>query len=472
MQKLNLVHLIAGFHHLTMLKNLQQWSRMNRSLFWWCLVFCVIYECNALNNGVGVRPVMGFDTYNGFHGNYDSNFLEEIGRTLISSGLVNYGYNRVNIDGGWAYVIQNKTDQKYYTQRNATGFLYPGDPIKFPNGIDKTIKYIQSLGLKWGHYWNSGVNACGGAIDGGSENFMTQDISLFYSWNIDMIKVDDCGVEGNDTEIIFKWRDMLNATGRPIVFSDCRNQCMNDAQHGRLNWKPWCVNLTNSWRISTDINPGWGSVMHNLGCGIGFGKWAQPGAWTDLDILEVDVGNFHYNSGASVQRLMMNQAHFGLWCIMSSPLLFSINISTMAVEIYNVLTNKYALNVSQNYLDNGGDEILQFNITNQFKESYIALTSKNKNQTQLFYKPMPNNVGNAAFLYLNRNETFNYTITLQFNQLPFQDNHNNPLKCQYVDIWDNQTGVRYEGNEITADLAPMSCKFILLQNCTSQTDSK
>ena len=40
---------------------------------------------------------------------------------------------------------------------------------------------------------------------------MQQDIDLFASWEIDMIKVDNCDVVGNTTQIIFEWRDMLSS---------------------------------------------------------------------------------------------------------------------------------------------------------------------------------------------------------------------------------------------------------------------
>eukprot|EP01084_Bolivina_argentea_P109948 196402_1 len=122
---------------------------------------------------------------------------------LISTGLNDAGYNRINIDGGWIWTVE-EAPGVYVSQRNETGFLLP-DPTKFPDGIEKPIDYIHSLGLKYGHYTNAGINQCGGAHNS-SEYFMKQDIALFASWKIDMLKVDNCDVVGNDTEIIFSWR--------------------------------------------------------------------------------------------------------------------------------------------------------------------------------------------------------------------------------------------------------------------------
>ena len=237
------------------------------------LVQFVIIQVYSLNNGVGVKPVMGWDTYNGKMP-WNASILMQVGDTLISTGLSDLGYKHVNIDG-CACLIENDT-----WVRNATGYL-SADPHFFPNGVEEVTSYLHSKGLFYGHYTNAGVNSCGN-VKNSSQYFIEQDVNLFASWGIDMLKIDDCNVKGNDTEVIFEFRDTMNATGRHMILSDCRNQCMNDAAHGRTNWQPWCVDLANSWTISTDINPGWNSMMHNLECGIGFGKWAQPGAWTDL----------------------------------------------------------------------------------------------------------------------------------------------------------------------------------------------
>eukprot|EP01083_Nonionella_stella_P306323 1072415_1 len=279
------------------------------------------------------------------------------------------------------------------------------------------------------------------------------------SWAIDMLKVDDCNVEGNDTELIFKIRDTMNATGRPMVFSDCRNGCMNDAWHKRTNWEPWCVELANSWRISTDINSGWNSLIHNLECGIGFGAYAQPGAWTDLDLLEIDIRGMSIRNENDTVRIRQNEAHFGLWSIMSSPLILGMNISNLSKTVMGIISNKHAIDVNQNYLNHGGDEILYFNISDAFRTEYSELKAKNGNATQLFYKPMPKEIGDAAILYLNKNESMNHTVSLQFNQLPLpQADVNYALQCDCIDIWEDEQYKATGMNKLV--LETTSCTFI------------
>lgn len=38
--------------------------------------------------------------------------------------------------------------------------------------------------------------------------------------------------------IVTRWQELLNATGRSILFSNCHNGCM--MQKGRPTWESWC----------------------------------------------------------------------------------------------------------------------------------------------------------------------------------------------------------------------------------------
>ena len=151
---------------------------------------------------------------------------------------------------------------------------------------------------------------------------------------------------------------------------------MNDAKHRRTNWEPYCVDLSNTWRISTDINPVWKSILHNLDCAKSYGRWSQPGAWTDLDLMEIDIGSFEYStfhptgSGSAEQRahrLLMNEAHFAIWSILSAPLIVGMDLRNVSTEIVDLVTNELAVAVNQNYLDHGGDVITEFDITDRLQ---------------------------------------------------------------------------------------------------------
>ncbi len=383
---------------------------------------------------------------------------------VISTGMNKAGYNHINVDGGWMWIVEVSPGINAI-QRNDTGYILP-DPIKFPDGIITTINYIKSLGLKYGHYTCAGVKNCGAALNS-SQNWMPQDISLFANeWKIDMIKVDDCFVEGNDTEIIFKWRDMLNATGRAIIFSNCRNGCQVDDDTLVL-WQPWCVNLSNTWRVSWDIYPQWTSILHNFDQNVGLGIYNQPGAWSDLDFLEIDIGEFNYSEkpNPSERILIMNQAHFSLWCIVSAPLILGNDLRNMRQEILDLVTNKDAIEINQNYAGNGGDLITEFNITEEFRMKYLNESAMNNNMTQLFYKPLGKEIGDAGLVFLNRNNTLNYSMALEFNQLPLTDDHESVLYCDVYDIWNKSWD--YGLSKVEYFLPRTSVRFVRLSNCSN-----
>lgn len=155
-------------------------------------------------------------------------------------------------------------------------------------------------------YSDAGAYTCGQYA--GSLGYEDVDAKTFASWGVDYLKYDNCYNEGQEgTEQLSyarykKMSDALNATGRPILYSMC-------------NWgsdRPWnwAQTIANSWRATGDITdsfdapdvrcpctgdegndcplPGFHcSVMNILNKVAAFPSKAQPGAWNDLDMLEV-----------------------------------------------------------------------------------------------------------------------------------------------------------------------------------------
>ena len=96
------------------------------------------------------------------------------------------------------------------------------------------------------------------------------------------------------------------------------------------NWQPsndvnWSYDIANSWKTG-QYNDGsfWGigqqfytSVMRNTKSG--------PSQWNDLGTLFIGV-----NSKLTVSEEM---THFALWCFAKSPLMLSIDFTSMAPEV-------------------------------------------------------------------------------------------------------------------------------------------
>ena len=140
----------------------------------------------------------------------------------------------------------------------------------------------------------------------------------------DYLKYDNCyneGQEGNGILTYNRYKamsDALNATGRPILYSMCN--------WGQDHPWDWAQTIANSWRMSGDVYdsfdrpdarcpcdtyecslPGFHcSVMNILNKAAPVLNKAQPGAWNDLDMLEVG------NSGMTDDEYI---THFSMWYV-------------------------------------------------------------------------------------------------------------------------------------------------------------
>ncbi|KAL8814502.1 MAG: hypothetical protein Q9191_008543, partial [Dirinaria sp. TL-2023a] len=142
----------------------------------------------------------------------------------------------------------------------------------------------------------------------------------------------------------------LNATGRPILYSMC-------------NWGEdypwnWAQTIANSWRISGDVYDSFSrpdsqcpctsydcplagfhcSVLNILNKAAPIPSKAQPGAWNDLDMLEVG------NGGMSDSEYVL---HFSLWAILKSPLIIGTDVRNMTPATLAIYSNPAVLAVSQ-----------------------------------------------------------------------------------------------------------------------------
>jgi hypothetical protein len=98
---------------------------------------------------------------------------------MVKLGLVDLGYNYVNLDDCWSNKVRN----------NVTGRIEP-DPVKFPRGIKYLTEYAHKRGMKFGIYGDIGTKTCGGYP--GSEGNLALDVKTFMEWNVDLLKMDYC----------------------------------------------------------------------------------------------------------------------------------------------------------------------------------------------------------------------------------------------------------------------------------------
>ena len=93
----------------------------------------------ALDNGVGLTPAMGYNTWDDFRcGGINASNVRKVADAMVRSGLDRVGYRYLGLDDCWA------------TSRNATTGAIVPDPRAFPDGMKAVADYVHKKGLKFG----------------------------------------------------------------------------------------------------------------------------------------------------------------------------------------------------------------------------------------------------------------------------------------------------------------------------------
>eukprot|EP00871_Galdieria_phlegrea_P003987 jgi/Galph1/458/GphlegSOOS_G5147.1 len=286
---------------------------------------------HGLDNGLALTPPMGYDTWNFYHCKYDGETLMNTAKAMKDAGMLELGYEYIYPDDCWLA-----------PERTADGKLQP-NPYKFPNGIKPVIDYIKSLGFKFGIYNCAGTRTCAGFP--GCYGHYDECAQQFAEWGVDYIKFDWCNVPfwefpGQSHEevaqmLYSQFRDALNRTARPIVFSMC-----NGWDPDVYPWR-WAQNVSNLWRTTMDIADNYDVMRDRYEQNILHANSAGPGHWNNPDMLEVG------NGGMTTEEYI---THFSLWSIMAAPLVVGTDVTNMTEETKMILTNKEVIDVDQDPL--------------------------------------------------------------------------------------------------------------------------
>lgn len=274
-------------------------------------------------------PLMGWSSWNTYRVNINEELIKKQADALLNQGLKDAGYIYINVDDG------------FFGWRDENGKMQP-HPERFPNGMKPISDYIHSLGLRAGIYSDAGHNTCGSIWDNdergvgsGLYGHEQQDMDLYLKeWNYDFIKIDYCGALelGLDEEKRYDAIcEAIKKTGRTDVsINICR-------------WAfpgIWAKQMARSWRISGDIRPEWGSVKYILDKNLYLSAYAGEGHYNDMDMLEIGRG----------LKPEEEEVHFGMWCIMSSPLLIGCDLTTIPEASLKLLKNKELVALNQDVL--------------------------------------------------------------------------------------------------------------------------
>ncbi len=381
------------------------------------LLFLALNVAGQKERLLAPSPPMGWNSWNWF-GKKEINEqnMKECIDALVDQGLAAAGYNYFVIDGGWRD-----------TKLGPNGELL-SHPVKFQHGMKALADYAHSKGLKFGLHTVPGTHDCGGDPVGGFGHEEIQ-IKQFIDWGLDFIKLDKCRyADGwNETllkETYTKWRQLLDASGRDIVLSI-----------SAYKWRDWNPEIGQMARTTGDIRArvSKSAVFDDLPLSVmeisdennKLAAHGGNGFWNDPDMLVTG------EQGLTIEE---QKTHFALWCIMSSPLMLGNDPRNMTSGEKAILLNKEAIAVNQDPTEQG---------------SRLKSTDK----VEVWLKHLKD--GKLALLFLNRNQNARNKLTFHLSELGIEKD------ADLKEIF-SQKKIKNQKGRITFDLAPHSCKFMLV----------
>lgn len=288
-------------------------------------ILSIATSTDAVMNGVGKLPVMGYNAWNAFACNVNETIIIQTAQYMKDYGLLDVGYNHVNLDDCWA--MKN---------RSATGEVM-SDTTRFPS-MNNFTDQLHALGFYAGIYSDSGWFTCAGYP--GSFMHEEQDAMTFQSWGFDFLKYDNCAIPFDDIireGVMGKYQRMADAlvkvaedTGTTFIFSLCE-----------WGWNQvwlWGAQMSHSWRIDGDIVPVWRSIASIINSASFITQATNFYGRNDLDMLEIGNGNLTHDEA---------KTHFTVWALVKAPLLIGTNLATISQEMVSILKNQEIIAINQ-----------------------------------------------------------------------------------------------------------------------------
>ena len=339
-------------------------------------------------------PTMGWSSWNTFELNISESIIKGQAAAMVSKGLFDAGYDHINIDDG------------YFGGRDAETGQLKIHPTRFKNGLKPVVDYIHEKGLKAGIYSDGGYNTCGsyhgGDKDGegvGLYQHDQQDCDFFFKeLGFDFIKVDFCGgdpVHNKDG------LDLDEKARYTAIAQAIKNTGRTDVRMNICRWAypgTWANNAGFSWRTTQDIFSNWDSIKDILKQNLYMSAYSSKGHYNDMDMLEVGVNKWGNELTAEEAK-----THFGMWCIMNSPLLIGCNMNNLSTTNLNLLKNKDLIALNQDTL---------------YQQAYLAAKV---NDCYIMVKDIEKHYGNKrAFAIYNPNDVAK-KVTLNFKDIDLAD---------------------------------------------------
>ena len=187
--------------------------------------------------------------------------------------------------------------------------------------------------------------------------------------------MDFCGGDAkqNSEGISLDPRERYTAIYDAIVATGCEDVRLNVCRWAYPG--TWVSDIASSWRIHSDISANWKSVQDIIATNLYRSAFARRGTYNDMDMLEVGRGMTQEE----------DNTHFGMWCMLSSPLIIGCDLTAVSEAALTLLGNEELIAVNQDTLG------LQAHVVKYDRATYVLAKDLERRDSTLravaFYNP-------------------------------------------------------------------------------------
>ena len=305
----------------------------------------VLFDIKADN--ICQTPLMGWTSWNAYRCNISQDKVMSVAEAMCGSGLIEYGYQYVNIDSGWQGEYGGKYDA---IQPKPT----------FPD-MSKMCSDVHCMGLKIGIYstpmqlsWgDSLLPGCTQApLDPhyadthfgiGKNHKEKNNVDQWCEWGFDYLKYDWRPTDIQNAGIMREW---LTKCKRDFAFSVTLRANIRDKDF-------WMKNCS-SWRDNEDSYDRWETLMAIINDSEKWMGYCVPGHFLDLDMLEAGKILCRENKLTEDEQLTA----FSYRVIFPSPLQISCDVTRLSDFDLAMFCNEEIIAINQDALGAGAYAIL------------------------------------------------------------------------------------------------------------------
>ena len=310
---------------------------------------------------LALTPHMGWNSWYVWENHVTDGIMRAAADAMVSSGMIDHGYQYVNIDDCWSVRPDVKDPSLLGEPRDDKGMVNSNG--RFPD-MKGLTDFIHAKGLKAGIYTSPGPYTCAGHVAAWQHE--EQDVRRFVEWGYDFLKYDWCSYNGiakdKSVEELQKPYRLVSA----ILAKQPRDIVLNLCQYGMGNVWEWGAEVGgNSWRTAGDLGGSFEGIPAAL-FRDGFDvysanelhRYGGPGRWNDPDYLLLGYLS-DWKGGTAVTPLTPNEqyAHVSLWALVAAPLIFSGDITRLDDFTLGLLTNDEVIDVDQDPLGKPGRRV-------------------------------------------------------------------------------------------------------------------